>query len=344
MSGSWPGFRSASGYGSDGSDESENIHDDSEDILYPEPDLALISDLLETIERSPPALEAHVLLMQLYLKYGWHDATEEEARQVLGIDDSVTEAQTILGEPCKVSLRGGARARNGRARAKLASTGMKSKGKGKEATKAPQQRAQTPIWQPSLVKIASPAVSLQELEDGYVALLENAGLLLDEMKLLRDLNAPHCEDQMSDLAAMAKGQVSSVLRIKPLQSVKVVAEAIIADSKDGGQNGLDTAVTDLEGLARRLRKSNGNAEGPGSDMSRPTDNSDQDGIREVLVKRSKALKALLPPSLQPLADSAMMHAEHEFLHRKYINDETMCFDAISGIPRANFWTSEDGYA
>lgn len=39
-----------------------------------------------------------------------------------------------------------------------------------------------------------------------------------------------------------------------------------------------------------------------------------------------------------------MHAEHEILHRKYINDETMSFDAISEIPRANFWTSEDGYA
>ncbi len=39
-----------------------------------------------------------------------------------------------------------------------------------------------------------------------------------------------------------------------------------------------------------------------------------------------------------------MHAEHEILHRKYINDETMSFDAISEIPRANFWTSGDGYA
>ena len=58
----------------------------------------------------------------------------------------------------------------------------------------------------------------------------------------------------------------------------------------------------------------------------------------------EALKALLPKDLQPLADLAMMHAEREFLHRTYVNDETMTFDAVSDIPRANIWSSEDGYA
>ena len=51
----------------------------------------------------------------------------------------------------------------------------------------------------------------------------------------------------------------------------------------------------------------------------------------------EALKALLPKGLQPLADLAMMHAEREFLHRTYDNDEIMTFDAVSDIPRANFW-------
>ncbi len=75
-----------------------------------------------------------------------------------------------------------------------------------------------------------------------------------------------------------------------------------------------------------------------------TGNDDQDRIREALVKRVKTLKALLPKDLQPIAGLAMMHAEHEVLHRKYIKDETMSFDAVSDIPRSNFWTSEDRYA
>lgn len=48
---------------SSGSVDSENEYD-SEDASYPEPDLAFISELIETIERSPLAQEARVLLMQ----------------------------------------------------------------------------------------------------------------------------------------------------------------------------------------------------------------------------------------------------------------------------------------
>ena len=40
----------------------------------------------------------------------------------------------------------------------------------------------------------------------------------------------------------------------------------------------------------------------------------------------------------------MMHAGRGFLYRTYVDDETMTFDAESDIPRANFWSSEDGYA
>ena len=134
-----------------------------------------------------------------------------------------------------------------------------------------------------------------------------------------------------------------MVRPKPLRSVNVVAEAIVADSRDGGQNGLNAAVKDLEDLARWCRKSEKSTEGSGKVKSRSTGDHDHDRTREALVKRVKALKALLPKSLQPLAGLAMMHAEHEILHREYINDETMALDAISSIPRANFWTSEDGY-
>ena len=179
--------------------------------------------------------------------------------------------------------------------------------------------------------------------------MKSAELLLRETKVLQDLKAPDCGDQILDLVAISNGQLSSVVSVKPLEGINVVADLIVAKSKDGGQSALDTAVKDLENSARWLRKTGDIAEphgkGKGKGKSKSTGHNDQDGIREVLVKRVKALKALLPQPLQPLADLAMMHAEHEFLQREYINDETMVsFEPISGIPRTKFWASEDGYA
>ncbi|MCJ1450777.1 hypothetical protein MMC28_001111 [Mycoblastus sanguinarius] len=336
-----PGQWSESSSDSDsGNVESDDGEDDSEIEPYPEPDLALISELLEITERSPPAQEARLVLMQTYAICGWHDMAKEEARRVLEIDPSVKEAHTCLKDPCKVRLRGG----NGAAKTKPTGTDTKFKAKRGNATKPQWQRAHAPIWQPNLLPITSPSASLQELEDGYIALLKSSEILSSEMKLLKTLTIPDCEDQILDLAAIAKGKVSSVVRAKPLEGVKVVAEAIVADSKNGGQNGLNAAVKDLEDLAWWLRNSGDTTTYSGKGKSRSTGNDDQDEIRDELVKRVKALKALLPRPLQALADLAMIHAEHELLHRKYVNDETMSFDAISDIPRANFWTSEDGYA
>lgn len=39
-----------------------------------------------------------------------------------------------------------------------------------------------------------------------------------------------------------------------------------------------------------------------------------------------------------------MHVEHEVLHRRYANADTMGLEPVSEIPRANFWVSEDAYA
>ena len=332
MSGQWPGFRPAS---DSGSIKSGNLQNDNDDASYPGPDLALIAELLENIDRNPLAQEAHMLLMQHYAMCGWHDEAKQKAYEVLEIDRTDKEAQKYLE---------GHEAENRKGKAKPAKNDIKSKGKHGEARNFLLHTAQAPIWHPSLFPILSPVASLQELENGYLDLLESARLCLGEMKLLKDLKGPDCEDQISDLAALAKGQVSSVVRVKPLAGVKAVTETIVADSKDGGQNGLNVAVKDLEELSRWLRNSGDSAESSDKGKSRSTGNDNQEGVREALLKRVKALKALLPNNLQPLPDSAMMHAEHEFLHRKYVNDETMTFDAVSDIPRSLFWTSEEGYA
>ena len=312
--------------------EDEEIQDDSEDASYPGPNLALISELIENIERSPAAQEARMLLMQHYAMCGWHDGAKEEAHRILQVDPNAKEAQECLDTCYKLSLRRADGVRKGKAKP------------AKMDKRSQRQSAQASTWRPSLFPIKSKVVSLKELEDGYVTLLESAKLGLDEMKLLNDLKAPGCEDLISDLTELAKGQISSVVRFKPLEGANVVAEAIVAESRNGGQTGLNTAVKDLEDLARWLRKSGDFTEISGKGKSRSTGNDDEAGIREALVKRVKTLKALLPKNLQSLADSAMMHAEHELLHRKYINDETMAFDPVSDIPRSSFLASEDGYA
>lgn len=339
--GQWPDSSQASDVESV---ESKDVEDDSDETPYLEPDLALISELLENIERNPLAPEARLLLMQQYAMCGWYDAAKEQARRVLEIDPTAKEAQEYLDDPRKLSLRGADEAGSGKANAKPARSDIKFKEDHGEAANFGRLGPQSPTWRPSLFPILSPVESLRELEDGYIALLESANLCLTKARLLKILKAPDYEEQISDLEALKNGQISSTLRLKPLGGVQVVAEAIVADSTDGCQNGLNAAVKDLKDLTKWLRKSECSAESSSKGKSRSNGKDDQDQLREALLKRVKALKALLPKDLQPLADLAMMHAEHEVLHRTYVNDKTMTFDAVSDIPRAHFWSSEDGYA
>lgn len=309
-------------------------------MYHAEPDLALISELLELIERNSHAQEAHILLMQHYALCGWQEEAKEEAHIVLQNDSTAKEAQIYLGDLSNGSL--GQSVEEGST--KPARKFSRFKKKPRDTYMSREQSAQTVTWRPNLFRIVSPDASYQELEEGYVALLENAKLCLSETNALRSLKSIDCEDQISDLAALVHGRVSSVVMVKPLEGVKAVAEAIVAASKGGSEKGVDLAFKDLENLAGWLMNSGDLAEGFIKGKGKSTGNDDQDGLRDALVKRVKALKALLPKDLQVTADSAMIHAEHEILHHKYVNDETMAFEAVSDIPRATFWSSEDGYA
>ena len=310
-----------------------------------EPDLPLISELLENIHRHPSSTQARILLMQHYALCGWHDEAKDEAGRILMYDPFAIEAQKFLDDLSKVSS---SKVKTGKKyegkEAKTRRPDPVSEENARDAARTQHQRAQAQEWRPKLVPITSQAASLRELEGGYISLAKDADLLLNDMKLLKELNGPDCEDQMLDLVEIAKGQVSSLLRPKPLESVRAVAEQIKAENRSKTQSALDVAVKDLEHLARWLRKTGDTTKSPDKNEGKFVDNDEQGGIREALIKRVKALKALLPQPLQHLADLAIMHAEHEFLHRDYVNDETMSFDPVSDIPRANFWSSEDGYA
>lgn len=306
------------------SSESDNVEDFKDKECYIEPDLAMVNDLIEEIERNPPGQEARILLMQHYAACGWHDAATEEAQRVLQIDSRVFEAQDYLQK----------KRSKAEARTKPSGVAAKAKSEHKRARKSTQE--EPPIWRPSPVKITSQAASLQELDDGYTDLLSKAEKLLGEMKLLKDLDALDCKDQMADLAALMEGQVSSVVRPRPLASIKAVTDAIQAQGDKVTKAGVDLAVEDLNKLVMSPKKT---ADGQGQSRKRKNNSTrqDDDEIRKALLVRVKALKAMLRKSLQPVADLAMMHAEHEFLSRTYVNSETMVSgDPISDIPRANF--------
>ena len=81
--------------------------------------------------------------------------------------------------------------------------------------------------------INSQAESLQNLEDGYLALLKDAELLRNKIKLLSEFEGIKCEDQVLDLTAIAKGEVSSIIRPESLDGINSVVRAIVKDSKKG---------------------------------------------------------------------------------------------------------------
>lgn len=159
---------------------------------------------------------------------------------------------------------------------------------------------------------------------------------------MKDLKGSVCEIRYSDFEALANGQVSSVVRFKPPEFVKVVAEAIVAHSKDGDRNGLHTAVKDLADLvqeAREFCRELWQGEKQVYLLQRPGQNPRGSGQAREGIEGRIAQK--LAATCRLGIDA---RAEHEIFHRKYTNDETMTLDPTSDIPRANFWTSEDGYA
>ena len=313
---------------------------------FPDPDMTLIGELIEHIERSPPALEACKVLMHQYLTCGWFAAAREMAQEVLKLDSSDTEARVCLDDrPARTEGKGegkgkgkgkgkGVVERKGKAKATIGQA--KSDGKSKKTEGQGERDASA--WQPTVSPIPDPAAALRDLEEGYASLLTNVRLLQRETKLLHDIGGMRAlrrEGHLLDLAALSQGKVSRVVREKPLESVKVVARAIMKEQKSVSNLGLDVAFKDLEEMVKWLTK---------SDEGKAVAADDYDAVRDALVKRVSALKGLLPNDSQVVADEALMHAEHELLQRTYVNTETMYGDEVCDISREKFWVSDDGYA
>ena len=121
---------------------------------------------------------------------------------------------------------------------------------------------------------------------------------------------------------------------KPQASARSVASQIHLISRDSKSKALNLACEDLQDMAARI----------GHDYRREKSDKRHEAVRRACVHRAAEVQARLPEDLQSLAKTAFMHVEHESLHRKYVNDETMYGDKVTDIPRTRFWVSEDGYA
>lgn len=295
-----------------------------------EPDLALVAELCETIDRHPPALEARKLLVQHYLAVGWQDAAIDSIRElhVLSPQDEEIRAwyaaffvqpqQSTPVPPPKKTTR--ATAFN----AKLVVRPAILPGDEKEGTKVKQ-----------------------DLIDGLKKLRIRASALLSDTRLLSNIQ-PHTKLQLQsvghidELQALAEGRIVSALKSRQdgsslnndstpqPQSVRAVARDMIAKPQS---EALQFVVTDFSNIV-------------GWQRSRQAGSPNDDAIRDTLVKRVQALEAALPEDseLRRYPAIALMHLDHEQFKRKYVNDETMLGDSIGEISRESFFASEDGYA
>jgi hypothetical protein len=305
-----------------------------------DPDMSLLSELYEEIDRNPPGIEARKLLIEQYMAVGWMEAARDAAQDLLKLKPRDSEAKALVQT-------------------------LKDVGKQPKPAVKP---VETPAPQPFR---AAPATALptdrekgkKQLLEGYESLLDQAKSLLRETILLRDLSqqgtesktqakgssilnvlgsffsgdkkkedtvSARFEKHIPDLAAITDGRVSTVVRVRQPGSVRSVARAMEAKP----QEAVDIAFKDLEDMARWL--------GSPANSTSPLDN---DGVREALVKRVRTLEAALAEKVKPHGATALMHVEHEVLRKKYIGgDTTMLGDPISEIPRGSFYVTEDGYA
>lgn len=264
--------------------------------IYPDPDMLLIRELIEHISRNPSVVEAHEILLQQYNACGWFPGAKEVAENILELDPFNWEANACLDADLERSAGSG----------KTNAEGGNPK---QMDEKAPTGKGST-SWKPSVSPIPSPSSALRELEEGYNGLLKRARILHEQAKLWHEMTGKDfngSEEHVLGIAMLAQGKLSLVVRTEPPTSVKDVAKAMTTKSEKGDRSGFDIAYEDLERVVKKLSGIAGEA--------RTLLDDNYDMLRDALIKRVSSLKAMVPENVKMLADRALMHAEHELLHR-----------------------------
>jgi hypothetical protein len=299
-----------------------------------EPDMALMAELLEDISRNPPAVAARKLLVEHYISVGWLDAAMDNAKELKNLaprDADVTQFLQVLQkkpEPPAPEKR---------------STSISSvpvsevrawdpkTGRYKNATvpKHAKKTSETPTIE--LKGDLEPARN--DLTQGYQALRAKAKYVLADLLHLQTLQKktglPPSQN-VAKIRAIAEGtEGTPASRSGPPGSARSVARNI----RDNAKEATSVAITDLEDTINWVRKPYGKPSGTNNDT-----------IRDILVKRSDAVQSALPDNLKIHSELALMHMEHEYLNRNYANSETMLLEDVKDITRANFYVTEDNYA
>jgi hypothetical protein len=299
-----------------------------------EPDMALIAELLEDMSRNPPAIDARKLLVEHYISVGWLEAATDNAKDLNALapkDQDVAQFLRVLQKKPDPP------APEKRPASSLSGPSLDARrwdpktGRYRKAT--PSKRASKVFEAPSVEIDGDIDTARQDLTAGYQTLRLKAKSILADL-----LNLQHLQEKaglassknVAKVQAIAEGdKIGRALKSDPPGSARSVARNIRDDPDEAAM----LAITDLENTTKWIREPHGKPSG-----------ADDDTVRDILVKRTEAVQSTLPDNLKIHCETALMHIEHEHLNRNYANTETMLGDEVRGIPRANFYVTEDNYA
>lgn len=284
--------------------------------------MILVNELMENIQRHPPAVPARKLLVEHYIACGWLDAAKDDLETLklhAPRDPDVASLAAILDKKPELPPPD--------------DSPRTSRIKPSSVQKTVKRHVQHKTAQPLPKLDGNLDSARKELADGYSALRSKAAFILTDLLHLRSLqqkvNFPQSK-YTPRIQAIVNGKRSdTVTRAGPPGSARGVARAIQASP----EKALELSIADLEDTVHWVRAPNGQSSGASDDV-----------VRDALVKRVHALESALPDELKIHSELALMHIVHENLEKSYANDETMLGDLVKDIPRENFYVTEDNYA
>jgi len=287
-----------------------------------DPDMILVGELLEEMQRRPPAIAASKLLAEHYISCGWLDAAKDiiqDLKRHAPNDAEVTGLAAIVERRPDTPVP----------EHSLGSSKIKPSPIPVAARKPVQKKVTHPIPQLD----GNLDSSRKHLTDGYTSLRSKAKILIGDLLRLQSLQQKHSFPQSKNTARIQAivdgGKADTSNLTGPPGSARGVARTIQANPGKA----IEVAIADLEDTMRWIRAPQGRASG-----------ANDDAIRDALVKRVQALDSALPEDLKIHCELALMHVVHENLDKSYVNDETMGLESVKDIPRENFYVTEDNYA
>lgn len=306
-----------------------------------DPDMALIGELLEEIQRNAPAIQARKLLVEHYVSVGWLDAALDNVKELSTLvpkDPDITQFLEILQKkpelpvPATATLPSSASAKKQSLIVTEKRVWDPKLGRYK-TTKEQQAVPKSPKLKPIEID-GNLEPARQELARGYQALQAKTGYIFTNLLHLQSLQKKaglQPSKNFAKVQSIVDGQGTALLTKNggPPGSARSVARTI----KEQPDQATIVAITDLENTLTWMSKA-----------SEAKTLIAHDEIRDALVKRKTAVESTLPEDLKIHCELALMHVEHENLQRNYANTETMLGDEVKDIPRANFYVTEDNYA